>query len=47
MQMRGDEFGLLVEKLLREIGVDYAQGFLRHHPVALDEIFDTLPFTDQ
>jgi diguanylate cyclase (GGDEF)-like protein/PAS domain S-box-containing protein len=36
-----------VEKLLREIGVDYVQGFLRHRPVALDEIFDTLPFTYQ
>jgi EAL domain-containing protein (putative c-di-GMP-specific phosphodiesterase class I) len=29
-----------VETLLREIGIDYAQGFLRHRPVALDTIFD-------
>ncbi|ASL47792.1 Cyclic di-GMP phosphodiesterase PdeB [Burkholderia sp. AD24] len=29
-----------VESLLRTIGVDYAQGFLRHRPVDLDQIFD-------
>jgi diguanylate cyclase (GGDEF)-like protein/PAS domain S-box-containing protein len=29
-----------VEILLREIGIDYAQGFLRHRPAALHTIFD-------
>jgi diguanylate cyclase (GGDEF)-like protein/PAS domain S-box-containing protein len=32
-----------VERLLREIGIDYAQGFLRHRPTALDTILDMLP----
>jgi diguanylate cyclase (GGDEF)-like protein/PAS domain S-box-containing protein len=32
----------VVEGLLREIGIDYAQGFLRHRPVALDTAFDGL-----
>lgn len=31
-----------VETLLREIGIDYAQGFLRHRPAALDTILDVL-----
>jgi diguanylate cyclase (GGDEF)-like protein/PAS domain S-box-containing protein len=31
-----------VETLLREMEIDYAQGFLRHRPVAFDEIFDAL-----
>ncbi len=31
-----------VETLLREIGIDYAQGFLRHRPIALDTAFDDL-----
>jgi diguanylate cyclase (GGDEF)-like protein len=31
-----------VEALLREMDIDYAQGFLRHRPVALDTIFDGL-----
>ncbi|WP_322067160.1 EAL domain-containing protein [Burkholderia ubonensis] len=29
-----------VEQLLREIGIDYAQGFLGHRPAELDEILD-------
>jgi EAL domain-containing protein (putative c-di-GMP-specific phosphodiesterase class I) len=29
-----------VEALLREIGIDYAQGFLRHRPEALECVFD-------
>jgi EAL domain-containing protein (putative c-di-GMP-specific phosphodiesterase class I) len=32
-----------VETLLREMGIDYAQGFLRHRPVALNEILDARP----
>jgi len=28
-----------VEHLLREIGIDYAQGYLRHRPAPLAEIF--------
>ena len=32
-----------VEALLREMGIDYAQGFLRHRPIALDTIFDARP----
>jgi EAL domain-containing protein (putative c-di-GMP-specific phosphodiesterase class I) len=28
-----------VETLLREIGIDYVQGFLRHRPVALERAF--------
>jgi EAL domain-containing protein (putative c-di-GMP-specific phosphodiesterase class I) len=30
----------LTERLLREMGVDYAQGFLRHKPAELDQILD-------
>lgn len=29
------------ETLLREIGVDYSQGYLRHRPPPLDEILKT------
>jgi diguanylate cyclase (GGDEF)-like protein/PAS domain S-box-containing protein len=32
-----------VETLLREMEIDYAQGFLRHRPAALKEILDALP----
>jgi len=32
-----------VEALLREIGIDYTQGFLRHRPTALDTLLDMLP----
>jgi diguanylate cyclase (GGDEF)-like protein/PAS domain S-box-containing protein len=32
-----------VEALLREMDIDYAQGFLRHAPAAIDKIFDALP----
>ncbi|MFL9913402.1 EAL domain-containing protein [Paraburkholderia sp. RL17-337-BIB-A] len=32
-----------VETLLREIGIDYAQGFLRHRPIALDTILGMSP----
>jgi len=31
------------ETLLREIGIDYAQGYLRHAPAPLDEIFLATP----
>ncbi|MFL9908617.1 EAL domain-containing protein [Paraburkholderia sp. RL17-337-BIB-A] len=29
-----------VEGLLRDMGIDYAQGFLRHRPAPIEEIFD-------
>jgi len=32
-----------VEALLRDIGIDYAQGFLRHRPQAIDTILDMPP----
>lgn len=32
-----------VERLLREIGIDYAQGYLRHRPAPLAEIFTVKP----
>ena len=32
-----------VETLLREMDIDYAQGFLRHRPAPLARIFDALP----
>ena len=32
-----------VETLLRDIGIDYAQGFLRHRPEAIDTILNMLP----
>lgn len=31
-----------VESLLREIGIDYAQGYLRHRPAPIAEIFNVL-----
>jgi diguanylate cyclase (GGDEF)-like protein/PAS domain S-box-containing protein len=32
-----------VEALLREMEIDYVQGFMRHRPAALEEILDALP----
>jgi diguanylate cyclase (GGDEF)-like protein/PAS domain S-box-containing protein len=32
-----------VETLLRELKIDYAQGFLRHHPTPLARLLDALP----
>jgi diguanylate cyclase (GGDEF)-like protein/PAS domain S-box-containing protein len=32
-----------VETLLREIGIDYTQGFLRHRPAALEHVFPACP----
>ena len=31
----------VVDSLLRNLGVDYAQGFLRHRPAVIDQIIDT------
>lgn len=31
-----------VETLLREIGIDYAQGFLRHRPATIDSMLESL-----
>lgn len=32
-----------VESALKEIGVDYSQGFLRHRPVPIDGMFSPAP----
>jgi diguanylate cyclase (GGDEF)-like protein/PAS domain S-box-containing protein len=29
-----------VEGILRDMGIDYSQGFLRHHPVPFEEVFE-------